>query len=196
LFNTTAIGYDYYAPERSVCFHHYAVGKNAAIRNKVHHFWENDNQYAGTGRKAMARLLGIVHMNPEVDPKTWDHTDEDLYGLGRVRTPEQFYKIYGIDVKAKVSEDHLCKFVDSDGKKGPMHTMFTKFLRKDGMGIDYSYIHYRFVDPDKPHAKKETERDEEEEEAEEGGEGGEEEEEGEEEAEEEGGGEEEEGDND
>jgi hypothetical protein len=41
-----SIGYDFYAPERSVCFHHYAVGKNAKIRNKVHHFWEN-NQYAG-----------------------------------------------------------------------------------------------------------------------------------------------------
>jgi hypothetical protein len=33
------IGYDYYAPERSACFHHYAVGKNKALRNKVKHFW-------------------------------------------------------------------------------------------------------------------------------------------------------------
>jgi hypothetical protein len=41
-----SIGYDFYAPERSVCFHHYAVGKNAKTRNKVHHFWEND-QYTG-----------------------------------------------------------------------------------------------------------------------------------------------------
>ncbi len=41
------VGYDYYAPERSVCFHHYAVGKNAAIRNKVHHFWDNSQRYAG-----------------------------------------------------------------------------------------------------------------------------------------------------
>jgi hypothetical protein len=29
------IGYDYYAPERSVCFHHYATGNNAKVRNKV-----------------------------------------------------------------------------------------------------------------------------------------------------------------
>lgn len=41
------IGYDFYAPERSVCFHHYAVGKNAALRNKVKHFWENGDRYAG-----------------------------------------------------------------------------------------------------------------------------------------------------
>jgi hypothetical protein len=37
------IGYDFYAPERSVCFHHYAEGKNKAARNKVKHFWENTN---------------------------------------------------------------------------------------------------------------------------------------------------------
>lgn len=41
------IGYDYYAMERSVCFHHYAIGKNAKKRNKVKHFWENSNRYAG-----------------------------------------------------------------------------------------------------------------------------------------------------
>lgn len=28
------IGYDFYAPERSVCFHHYAEGKNAKARNR------------------------------------------------------------------------------------------------------------------------------------------------------------------
>jgi len=140
------VGYDYYAPERSVCFHHYAVGKNAKIRNRVHHFWENDQKYAGTGKKAMARLLGIVHMNPEVPKSDWDHTDEHIYGLGGVRTPEKFYKLYGIDVKHKKAEEHLCKFVDMEGF---MHTKFTKFLRKDGMGIDYSNIHFRFKDPDK-----------------------------------------------
>jgi [Skp1-protein]-hydroxyproline N-acetylglucosaminyltransferase len=41
------VGYDYYAPERSVCFHHYATGKNAAVRNKVKHFWENGDRYKG-----------------------------------------------------------------------------------------------------------------------------------------------------
>ena len=139
------VGYDYYAPERSVCFHHYAVGKNAKLRNKVHHFWENDGKYAGTGRKAMARLLGIVHMNPETDPSTWDHKEEDRYGVGAVRTPETFYETYGINVHKKTVEHHLCSFVD--GGNGKLHHDFTPLLRKDGMGIDYSQIHYRFVDP-------------------------------------------------
>jgi len=38
------IGYDFYAPERSVCFHHYAEGKNAKSRNKgtqsTRFFWQ------------------------------------------------------------------------------------------------------------------------------------------------------------
>lgn len=41
------VGYDFYAPERSVCFHHYAVGRNAQARSKVKHFWENGDLYAG-----------------------------------------------------------------------------------------------------------------------------------------------------
>jgi len=139
------VGYDFYAPERSVCFHHYAVGKNTKIRNKVHHFWENSNQYAGTGKKAMARLLGIVHMNPEVDPSTWDHTEEDIYGLGSVRTPEKFYSLFGIDVVKKTMEGHLCMLVDEG--QGKMHKMFTPKLRKDGMGINYDEIIYRWKDP-------------------------------------------------
>lgn len=137
------IGYDFYAPERSVCFHHYAVGKNAEVRKKVHHFWEN-TKYSGTGKKSMARLLGMVHMNPEVDPNTWDHREEDIYGIGGVRTPEKFYETFGINVKGKTVEGHLCSFVDTGGK---MHYEFSPFLRSDGMGIDYSKINYKFKDP-------------------------------------------------
>lgn len=139
------IGYDYYAPERSVCFHHYAVGDNARVRNKVHHFWENDNKYAGTGRKAMMRLLGMVHMNPEDPVDSWDHVDENIYGVGGVRTPEHFYETFGINVVDKTVEGHLCRFVDAGGR---MHKEFTPHLRKDGMGIDYDEISFRFKDPE------------------------------------------------
>lgn len=138
------VGYDFYAPERSVCFHHYATGKNAKVRNKVKHFWENGNKYAGTGKKAMTRLLGIVHMIPEVDPSEWDHFDIDRYGLGGVRTPENFYHTFGIDVIKKKTQGHLCEFVMRGAQ---MHKMFTPNLRKDGMGIDYSKIDYQWVDP-------------------------------------------------
>ena len=59
------IGYDFFAPERSVCFHHYA--KLNPERNRVPHYWENANTFKGKGIGAMKRLLGIVNMNPEVD---------------------------------------------------------------------------------------------------------------------------------
>jgi len=138
------VGYDFYAPERSVCFHHYATGKNAKVRNKVKHFWENGEKYAGTGKKAMKRLLGIVHMNPEVDPSEWEHVDTDRYGLGGVRTAEKFYETFGIDVVKKKTQGHLCQFVMETAN---MHKMFTKNLRKDGMGIDYNKINFHWVDP-------------------------------------------------
>jgi hypothetical protein len=92
----------------------------------------------------MARLLGIVHMNPEVDPSTWDHTEEDKYGLGGVRTPEQFYSYFGIDVVKKTCEGNLCMFVQYEAR---MHKLWAKLLREDGMGIDYSTVDFHWVNP-------------------------------------------------
>lgn len=139
------IGYDYFATQRSICFHHYAEGVNKQKRGKVKTFWEHSNTYKGTGKKAMKRLLGIVHMNPEVSPTEWDHSEEDLYGIGGVRTPEKFYKTIGIDVVKKTTEHNLCRFV----QPGVMHRTFMKFLRPDGMGINYDKIDYKFKDPAK-----------------------------------------------
>jgi len=134
------VGYDFFAPERSVCFHSYA--KFAPERNKVPHFWENSEKYKGTGIKAMDRLLGIVHMNPEVDPSGWNHAEEEKYGLGGARTTSKFYDTFGIHVVEKTVERHLCQFV-----KNRMHNMFMPNLRSDGMGVDYSKIDFRWQDP-------------------------------------------------
>lgn len=131
------IGYDYYAPMRSVCFHHYASMNKDRVN--VPHFWENSQEYAGVGKKAMARLLGIVHMNPETDSSKWSHEEENFYGLGTVRTPEKFYETFGIDVRKKKTVKFLCRFVEG----GKMHHLFMPNLRSDGMGIDYSKITYK-----------------------------------------------------
>ena len=50
-------------------------------------------------------------MNPEIDTKEWDHTEESKYGLGGVRTPEKFYKVriallFG-SLDSAVSSSHL-----------------------------------------------------------------------------------------
>jgi [Skp1-protein]-hydroxyproline N-acetylglucosaminyltransferase len=134
------IGYDYFAPERSVCFHHYA--KLNPERNKVPHYWEHADKFKGKGIGAMKRLLGIVKMNPEVDQSEWNHAEEAKYGLGGARETSKFYKLFGINVKEKTTERHLCQFVQNK-----MHKMFMEHLRKDGMGIDYSKIDYGWKDP-------------------------------------------------
>jgi hypothetical protein len=68
---------------------------------------------------------------------------EDIYGIGAVRTPEKFYEVFGIDVANKKTERHLCRFVES----GRMHIQFKKLIRRDGMGVDYSKVNYKFKDP-------------------------------------------------
>mmetsp|Transcript_18635 Transcript_18635/g.26408 ORF Transcript_18635/g.26408 Transcript_18635/m.26408 type:complete len:576 (-) Transcript_18635:187-1914(-) len=134
-------GYDHYAPQRSICFHTYASGHEE--RNKVPHFWQHAAKYAGTGKKAMVRLLGLIGMLPEVDPETWDHREEERYGAGSVRSLEKFFTTFGIDVHRKRCQRHLCSFVQA----GKMHRDFQKYLRPDGMGIDYNNIDYTFTDP-------------------------------------------------
>lgn len=67
---------------------------------------------------------------------------EKKYGLGGARTTDKFYETFGIHVKEKTVERHLCQFV-----KNKMQNMMMPNLRSDGMGIDYSKIHFRWKDP-------------------------------------------------
>lgn len=168
-------GYDYYTPERGVCFHMYAIKANEAKRKQVPLFWENGRMYSGVGMKSMRRLNTIIGM--ENYPRDqWVTGEEEKYGLGKVRDPNRFFEVFGIHVKEHRVEQHLCRFVGR-----PMMQVFLPALRKNGMGLDYDKIDYIFVDPDKnqkpitfnppppPPAKGEGE-DEEEEEEEEAGE--------------------------
>ena len=136
-------GYDYYTPEKSVCFHMYAVGKNKSKRKKVKLFWEHSNLYQGVGSYAMLRLLGIISMsNPGITPDQWFHDEEEKYGTGNVRTLDKFFTTFGIHHEKQKIEQHLCRFV---GAK--MQKEFIPHLRKDRMGINYDTIDYEFVDP-------------------------------------------------
>ena len=136
-------GYDYYTPEKSVCFHMYAVGKNKSKRKKVKLFWEHSSHYSGVGSQAMNRLLGIIHMNPaSITPDKWLHEEEQKYGIGKVRDLQTFFDTFGIHTKNQTVEQHLCRFV---GKK--MQNEFKPHLRSDRMGINYDTISFRFKDP-------------------------------------------------
>ena len=64
------------------------------------------------------------------------------YGLGNVRMPWKFYKLFGIDPEKRTVEDDLCTFV----RKKMMMT-FKDFLRNNGMGIDYTRTDFAYEAP-------------------------------------------------
>lgn len=80
------------------------------------------------------------------------HLEEERYGLGRIRSREQFFDIFGIDPRTRTTEGNLCEFVQGLpvlGAPKSMHANFKRFLRFDKMGIDYSRITYRHKTPER-----------------------------------------------
>ena len=105
------------------------------------------------------RLTALIHMAPELVPgRDYDTAEQERYGLGPIRDVEVFYKLFLVDT-VKREAHPLCKFVEAGESAsqicrgdsihntsarglnldaGRMHRDFTKFLRADGRGIDYS----------------------------------------------------------
>jgi len=135
-----SFGYDYYTPEKSVCFHMYAMLENKDKRDKVPHFWENTNAYKQAGVKAMQRLNGIIGMGDPNDE--YDHAEEYMYTLGKIRAKEKFFRTFGIHTETQTVEHHLCQFVGQ-----PMQRLFLRAMRDDLMGLDYDKINYEWKDP-------------------------------------------------
>lgn len=126
-------GYDFYAPRDSVVFHEYA--ERSDRRKKIHMFWENSPKHLGEGKTSMSRSMAIIKMSPDIPDDQWNHAEEDKYGIGNVRSLDLFYKLFLIDTIHRESVQ-LCPFV----KNGIMHKEFQKYLRPDGLGIDYSHL--------------------------------------------------------
>jgi len=139
-------GYDFYAPIRNVAFHIYAMKENLEKRRNVHKFDENEIIFPGVKKHSYLRLIGISGTTrPAMD---YFRLEEEKYGLGQVRTREQFFQTFGIHPETRTVEEGLCGFVQgSVGSKTSMHTQFTPHLRYDKMGIDYSRIDYRHRTP-------------------------------------------------
>lgn len=133
-------GYDYYAAERSVCFHMYAIKENKEKRKQVHLFWENDGAYGGAEMRSMKRLNGIIHITKDA----YDTVDEKKYGLGKIRETQKFFDTFGIHTVTQTVEHHLCSFVGR-----PMMEVFSPHLRSNRMGINYDEITFHYVDSTK-----------------------------------------------
>lgn len=135
-------GYDYYAPERNICFHMYAVHKFRENRLAVPKFSENEKLFPGVEEQSMKRLISILGINHQ-ENDDYLTIDKDKYGLGQVRSLETFFSTFGIDAKMHTMEDNLCWFVGENMQR----VFLPHALRKDGMGIDYQQVNYAFRDP-------------------------------------------------
>ena len=133
-------GYDFYAPERSVCFHMFAIKTNIGRRQR-HKFWEHETLYLGALDKSLARIVGITRMAGIHSPQDYFRRDEESYGIGKVRPLNKFYATFGIHPDTATIETQLCNFVQER-----MHRQLQPFLRSDAMGIDYSRIDFQFRD--------------------------------------------------
>lgn len=106
--------------------------------------------HAGEGQKSLRRATAIIGMAPDLDPATWDHREQDRYGLGSVRSLDLFYKLFMIDTNARKSVQ-LCPFVET----GMMHKEFHPYLRPDGLGVNYDkLVDYNTMEHLKPRIQK------------------------------------------
>ena len=126
-----------FCAKKSVCYHFYG-------RKDIPMFWENVDEFRGSGVYGMNRLNAIIHMkSPSINGESqdWIRKDEIKYGIGKVRDLQRFFDVFGIHVETQTVEKHLCRFVGR-----PMQKEFLPYLRKNEMGLDYDKITYRFVD--------------------------------------------------
>ena len=127
-------GYDLYAPERNVVFHQYQSKKS------IPRFFENLQLYSGIASASHQRLNALVGLaHPDAHP--YQPSEAELYGNGHIRNVQTFFSTFGIHPEAKHVEPNLCNFVGE-----PMMRVFGPALRPNGMGLDYSQIHFRFQD--------------------------------------------------
>jgi hypothetical protein len=134
-------GYDYYTPEKCVCFHIYAMHNYAAKRNEVPQFWEHSNIYEGVPAQSIRRMNTIMGFwDRPLDQ--WYHEEADKYGVGQIREIEKYYRTFGIDIEAQTVEGYLCRFV---GKI--MMRYMIPAMRKDHMGVDYDKIVFEYTNP-------------------------------------------------
>jgi len=126
-------GYDFYTPQRHVCFDNSSEHKKGEIpiEKKV-----KSNINAKIMKSSLERLYGILGMTGSELV-----IEDNMFGIGFVRTVKQFHNAYGIHPGERVTEKNLCNYVSN----GKMHKQFhNEQMKEDGMGINYDSIYFRF----------------------------------------------------
>ena len=125
--------YDLYAPVRSVLFHEYALYSARRKAAKVPTFYETPRP--GVRERSIRRLTALIGLDPNVPADAYSAEEAARYGVGRARPAALFYRLFLIDVHTQTTRP-LCPWVRS----ARMHRDFTKHIRPDGRGIDYSAL--------------------------------------------------------
>lgn len=101
-------GYDFYAPSSSVVFHYYSAKSKAKYRKGK--FWDLSTYNSEMAKCAMKRLNVVIGFTTPDRSSDWLYTvGLPDYGLGNVRTPEQYYRVFGIS--NTTIQPNLCMFV-------------------------------------------------------------------------------------
>lgn len=128
-------GYDFYTPERNVCFDSAFSDKDSRKS-----FLEHKHLYEGLEGISLKRMHGILGMEIENDEQEYKNDPNELFSTGKARDLVKFWNSFGVHVRERITERKLCNFVST----GQMHKLFHEHLKPDGMGLDYSQINFRF----------------------------------------------------
>lgn len=130
-------GYDLYAPSESVAFHEYA--QLSPRRKKITMFWENYSKFQVYASTALYRSMDAIDFQNPITPiKDPNRKEFNKYGVGNVRDPSLFRHVYGINPMKKTVVNGCEQIVS-----GLLHNTFhDKYLRDDGLGINYDKIAY------------------------------------------------------
>jgi [Skp1-protein]-hydroxyproline N-acetylglucosaminyltransferase len=128
-------GYDFYSPERNVCFDSAFSDKDSRKS-----FLDHKHLYEGLEKASLKRMHGILGMEDEKEEAKYTNDPDEMFSIGTVRDLLKFWNSFGVHVRERITERKLCNFVSP----GHMHTQFHEHLKADGMGLDYFKIAYRF----------------------------------------------------
>ncbi len=102
-------GWDVYHPTIQHLYHYYTIG---AGRNERPLHWEDHPHWSEFQERAVARYRHLLGMESSHDPDVLK--DLDAYGLGHVRSLEQFERFSGLDFRHQIATERAlrCQFIE------------------------------------------------------------------------------------
>jgi [Skp1-protein]-hydroxyproline N-acetylglucosaminyltransferase len=90
-------GYDFYTPNKKICYHHYNRTKATLYHKDI----KNSSDCRSKAEKRILFLLGLLPKQSVTDDFL---RNVNYYGIGKFRTISDFWKVSGIDFESKTVE--------------------------------------------------------------------------------------------